>query len=148
MKNSEHRDLFLLAVIVGFALLVNANCQDQKADSKTFKALAGYTITSTMLDSYTTSWSRENRQATFARSAAEHRMIAFGPCSREVGEPWLYGKEPTKARSFAVGAGKIGLALGSSWVLRRKHSKLWAVPMALISADSTMGFANNFEVCQ
>lgn len=107
---------------------------------KPFLFSASVMTFTTLGDSYTTTWIRERWLETPAN--------VYRPCVREAGEPWLYGTEPTKARSYEVGAGKIVIAAALSAVLKKKKSRFWSAPMLLIAADSGHGFVHNLSECR
>lgn len=102
----------------------------------TFLSLAVISTASTFADSYTTLFARQNWLAG-----------KTGVCNKEVESAYLYGTHPTVARSYEVAAAKSSISLLASYYLRKRHSKLWSVPLAANSVLSLQGVTQNMIVC-
>jgi hypothetical protein len=67
---------------------------------------------------------------------------------REDWSPWLYGRHPQPARvAVVMGLENLGAYYASRW-LRRKHSKLWALPLAINGGAHWSGAINNLRECR
>jgi hypothetical protein len=108
-----------------------------------FIALSAFNVAATLADSYTTTWIRPHWLDT--------PKSVRGPCLAEGGSPWLYGREPLRARSYEVGIGKIVLTETAAWWLKRSpHRWLhrwWVAPLLLNAADSAGGALHNYRSC-
>ena len=129
----------LLSSIFSLSGLAAGQLPDSPSHSKAFwmASLTGDAVT--MLDSYSTSLIRPHAQSLAGWSTH--------PCAQEGGEPFLYGKEPTVARSYGVGAAKIVASeLVGMW-LYRHHHKLWVAPF-LYEFSALSGAVKNMEECR
>lgn len=75
-----------------------------------------------------------------AYSTANHEQIY---CSYEIKNPWLYGRQPTTARSFGVMSAELGSAMIGSYLLKKHQSKLWIVPLGFIAFNHGEGVVHN-----
>jgi hypothetical protein len=130
-------------------LLLASLCHAQdtpKIVDKKFLAASAFSIAATMADSYTTSQIAANRAAQW--NAWHPYGYAGIPCSVE-SNAWLYGKEPSPARAYGVGAGKIALSeLGAAFLRRnRKLNKLWSLPILFVGVGSARGAIHNGLHC-
>jgi hypothetical protein len=67
---------------------------------------------------------------------------------REDWSPWLYGRHPQPARvAVIMGLENVGVYFASRW-LRHKHSKLWALPLAINGAGHWSGAIQNLRECR
>lgn len=64
-------------------------------------------------------------------------------CRIETSNPWLYGRQPTTARSFGVMSAELGSAMIGSYLLKKHHSKLWTVPFGFIAFNHGEGVVHN-----
>lgn len=69
-------------------------------------------------------------------------------CDYEAWSPMLYGRHPQPARVASVLAVETSLALGTAYLLRRHHSKLWVAPVAFLGISHARGAAHNFQNCR
>lgn len=69
-------------------------------------------------------------------------------CNVEGWSPWLYGRTAPKARVVSVIASEtVGVSL-FSYLLKRRHSRLWYAPLAANGSAHAWGAIHNFEVCR
>ncbi len=129
----------LLSIFLLAGLAAGQSAPDSPSHSKAFwtASLTGGAVT--MLDSYSTTLIRPHEQDFFGRG--------YHACAQESGEPFFYGKEPTVARSYAVGAAKVVVSeLVGAW-LYRHHHKLWVAPFAY-ELSAVSGAVKNLEECR
>lgn len=107
-----------------------------KVLDKKFMALGFLSMATSFSDSYTTTWARENWLAG-----------KTGVCNIERESAYLYGTHPTPARAYAVAAGKSVTTLMASYYLRKHHSRLWSLPMAVNAIFGIQGTAQNMVMC-
>ena len=103
---------------------------------KKFLSLAIISSSTAFADSYTTLFARQNWLAG-----------KTGVCNREVESAYLYGTHPTVARSYAVASVKSASAIAASYYLRKRHSKLWSLPLAANAIMSLQGVTQNMITC-
>ena len=103
---------------------------------KKFITLAALSTTTSFADSYTTTWARQNWLAG-----------KTGVCNIERESAYLYGTHPTPGRVYAVAAGKSLGSLAASYYLRKHHSRLWSLPLAINSAFGVQGMTQNLIMC-
>jgi len=132
----------LWALIVGMLLIsLRAPAQDfpdapVKVLDKKFVALSFISTATSFADSYTTTWARENWLAG-----------KTGVCNIERESAYLYGTHPTPGRAYAVAAGKSLTTIVASYYLRRHHSRLWSLPLAVNALFGVQGTAQNMVMC-
>ena len=130
-------------------LLASLRCVSQdtpKTVDKKFLAASAFSIAATLADSYTTTEIAKNRAAQW--DAWHPYGYAGIPCSVE-SNAWLYGKEPSAARAYGVGVGKIALSeLGAAFLRRnRKLNRLWSLPILFVGVGSARGAIHNGLHC-
>jgi hypothetical protein len=101
-----------------------------------FFSLALISTGSAFADSYTTLFARQNWLAG-----------KKGVCNVEVESAYLYGTHPTVARSYAVASVKSAGAIAAAYYLRRRHSKLWSLPLFANAVISLQGVTQNMVAC-
>lgn len=69
--------------------------------------------------------------------------VVMPPCAFEASEPFFYGAHPGAAQAWTVGIAKIGISTGLGYVLRKKHSRAWWLPQAIVGIDSSAGVRTN-----
>jgi hypothetical protein len=111
--------------------LVEARPLDKK-----FLSLAIISTGSAFADSYTTLFARQNWLAG-----------KTGVCNMETESAYLYGTHPTVARTYAVASAKSAGAIAAAYYLRKRHSKLWSVPLAANAIMSLQGVTQNIINC-
>jgi hypothetical protein len=109
--------------------------QPKVIDNK-FIALAIISTGSTLADSYTTLFARQNWLAG-----------KQGVCNAEVQSAYLYGTHPTVGRAYAVATVKSVGALAASYYLRKHHSKFWSLPLVANSIIGLQGTTQNMMAC-
>ncbi len=141
MKNEIK--IFALFVMFVTASVCDAQAlPDSPSHSKAFVAASAGAAVVTILDSYTTSLIRKNWIAN------DNGWGRKSECLDEGGEPFFYGKEPTVARAWGVGAAKIVVGETVAWWLyKHHHRRLWIVPFVYETSAIT-GVVRNFENCQ
>ena len=103
---------------------------------KKFLSLAIISTGSAFADSYTTLFARQNWLAG-----------KTGVCNMEVESAYLYGTHPTVARTYAVASVKSAGAIAAAYYLRKRHSKLWSLPLAANAIMSLQGVTQNMINC-
>jgi hypothetical protein len=103
---------------------------------KKFLSLTIVSTGSTFSDSYTTLFARRNWLAG-----------KQGVCNMETESPYLYGTHPTVVRTYAVATVKSAGAAFASYYLRRRHGKLWSIPLVANSIMSLQGVGQNMANC-
>lgn len=103
---------------------------------KKFIALAIISTGSTFADSYTTLFARENWLA-----GKSH------VCNVEVESPYLYGKHPTVVRAYAVASGKSVMSAAAAYYLRKRHFRLWSLPLVANAVLGLQGVTQNMITC-
>jgi hypothetical protein len=103
---------------------------------KKFLSLAIISTGSAFADSYTTLFARQNWLAG-----------KTGVCNMEVESAYLYGTHPTVARTYAVASVKSAGAIAAAYYLRKRHSKLWSLPLAANAIMSLQGVTQNMIAC-
>jgi hypothetical protein len=121
--------------LVVLVLAASALAQEPTVNKK-FLALSVAAVGTTFADSYTTLWSTQNWNARKA-----------GVCNVESVSPWLYGTHPTAPRAYGVAAAKSVGAVGLSYLLRKRRSRLWSVPLIALAGSSGYGVASNMRTC-
>ncbi|MFY9909742.1 MAG: hypothetical protein WAK56_07875 [Candidatus Sulfotelmatobacter sp.] len=101
-----------------------------------FASLALISTGSTFADSYTTLFARDNWLA--GRK---------GVCNMEVESAYLYGTHPTVGRTYAVATVKSVTSVAAAYWLRKRHSKLWSLPLIGNSVISLQGVTQNMINC-
>jgi len=107
-----------------------------KVIDKTFVSLALVSTGSTLADSYTTLFARQNWLA-----------AKKGVCNVEVQSAYLYGTHPTVGRVYAVASVKSFGSVFAAYYLRKRHSKFWSVPLVANSVISLQGVGQNMAAC-
>jgi hypothetical protein len=122
----------LVSVALGEVALPEAPKGHPVAD-KRFWAIAGTSAGIVYTDAFTTA-----------------RIGAPGHCYYERQAPFLYGYIPSQnpARVYAVMSGELALATAGSYWLKRKHSKLWFLPLLANGSMHANGAIHNFTHCQ
>jgi hypothetical protein len=128
--------LVLPLILIGMCAAQELPETPQRVVDKKFVAISFVSTASTFADSYTTLWATQNWQA--GRTNV---------CNIERQSPWLYGVHPTPGRAYAVAAGKSASAVLTSYVLRKRHSRLWTLPLAVNAAFSLQGVTQNMVMC-
>jgi hypothetical protein len=119
------------------AELVSAQSRvEVKPVSTKFVGLALISTGSSFADSYTTLFARQNWLAG-----------KKGVCNVEVESAYLYGTHPTVARSYEVASLKSASAVAAAYYLRRRHSKLWSLPLVANAVISLQGITQNMVTC-
>jgi hypothetical protein len=103
---------------------------------KKFLSLAIISTGSAFADSYTTLFARQNWLAG-----------KTGVCNMETESAYLYGTHPTVARTYAVASVKSAGAIAAAFYLRKRHSKLWSLPLAANAIISLQGVTQNMINC-
>ncbi len=103
---------------------------------KKFLSLAIISTGSTFADSYTTLFARQNWLAG-----------KQGVCNIEVEAPYLYGTHPTVVRTYAVATVKSAGSALAAYYLRRRHSRLWSLPLVANAIMSLQGVGQNMANC-
>jgi len=104
---------------------------------KKFVTLAVISTASAFADSFTTLWATEN-----------WRAGKTGVCNAEVESAYLYGTHPTAGRAYTVAAVKsAGSILGSYYLRKHRHGKLWTLPMLANTMISLQGVTQNMRAC-
>lgn len=145
IEPSTEKIAAMLAIVMLLFAAAGAPAQDvpdAPSHSKAFLAASAGAAAITLLDSYGTSLIKSHAEK---NSFGVKRSI---DCLREGGEPFLYGREPSVARSWSVGTAKIaaGEAL-AVWLYRRHHHRLWMLPFAYEGVALT-GAVRNLEECR
>jgi hypothetical protein len=120
-----------------------------KTVDKKFLAASAFSIAATMADSQSTARLGVNYQHWLTwRSSPADPTFHGSFCTAE-SNAWLYGKEPSPARAYGVGAGKIALSeLGAAFLRRnRKLNKLWSLPILFVGVGSARGAIHNGLHC-
>jgi hypothetical protein len=104
-------------------------------DSK-FVSLAIISTGSTMADSYTTLFARENFLAG-----------KKGVCNMETQSAYLYGTHPSVGRAYAVASVKSAASVFAAYYMRKHHSKFWSLPLIANSTISLEGVTQNLAAC-
>jgi hypothetical protein len=107
-----------------------------KVVDNTFIALAVISTGSTLADSYTTLFARQNWLAG-----------KTNVCNAEVQSAYLYGTHPTVARAYAVASVKSVGSIAASYYLRKHHSKLWSLPLVANTLVGLQGTTQNLIAC-
>jgi hypothetical protein len=86
----------------------------------------------------------------YADAFTTARIGQSGHCYYERQAPFLYGYIPSQnpARVYAVMSGELALAMAGSYWLKRKHSKLWFLPLLANGGMHANGAIHNFTHCQ
>jgi hypothetical protein len=101
-----------------------------------FVTLALISTGSTLADSYTTLFARENWLAG-----------KKGVCNMEVESAYLYGTHPTVGRAYAVASAKSAASVVAAYCLRKHHSKFWSLPLIANSVVGLQGVTQNMAAC-
>ena len=109
---------------------------ESKTIDKKFISLAVISTGSTFADSYTTLFARQNWLAG-----------KKGVCNVEVQSAYLYGTHPTAGRAYAVASVKSVGSVLAAYYLRKRHSKLWSLPLVANSILSLQGTTQNMIAC-
>ncbi len=112
------------------------NVEKPRILDKKFLTLTAISTVATFADSFTTTWARQNWLA------GKHNV-----CNVEGQSVFLYGLHPTPARAYTVAAVKSVGTAGISYFMRKKHLKLWSVPLFANTALSLQGVGNNLAMC-
>ena len=70
-----------------------------------------------------------------------------GVCNMEVQSAYLYGTHPTAGRAYSVAAAKSAGAIVAAYYLRKRHSRLWSLPLIANSVTSLQGVTQNMLSC-
>jgi hypothetical protein len=117
-----------------------AVAQEPKKFDKTFWIAATPALGITALDAVTTGGAYNRWKA------AQSGSYKMYPCIRETSQPWLYGPHPDMSKAITIGLGKAVIFAGSSWLLRKHHSRFWALPLSGMYAASYDAI-NNAATC-
>jgi hypothetical protein len=136
---SRHAVLFLLVAALACAQAPPEKKKPAPPDAPSFVVASAANVAITLVDSWTTSLIRP-RWLSVPPSVNR-------PCQVEGLSPWLYGREPSRARAWGVGIGKIAISETVAYVLWKKHKRWWWVPLALNSAPAVPGVIVNLRDC-
>lgn len=67
---------------------------------------------------------------------------------QENGSRWLYGTWPTERKISLVMVGEFAVTTGAAYLLKRKGSRWWSLPMLGNDVGHVHGLAHNLAVCQ
>jgi hypothetical protein len=115
---------------------VSAPQAEARLVDKKFLSLAIISTGSTFADSYTTLFARQNWLAG-----------KQGVCNMETESAYLYGTHPTVARTYAVASVKSAGSAFAAYYLRKRHSRLWSLPLVATSIMSLQGVGQNLVNC-
>ncbi|HYM79111.1 MAG TPA: hypothetical protein VE377_24260 [Candidatus Dormibacteraeota bacterium] len=115
--------------------IVAASPETKPIDTK-FVTLAIISTGSTLADSYTTLFARQNWLAG-----------KKGVCNVEVQSAYLYGTHPTVGRAYAVASVKSVTSVFAAYYLRKHHNKFWSLPLVANSIISLEGVGQNMAAC-
>lgn len=139
MKNQVIRLAFCWSILVAASAAQDFPQGPTKIIDKRFMVLATLSAGGAFADSYTTTWAIQNWKNT---PPGQSRS-----CNVESESPWLYGAHPTVGRAFAVAAGKsIGTTV-VAYYLKKHHSRLWSLPLAINAGLSIQGMSHNLATC-
>lgn len=113
-----------------------AKLVETRITDKKFIALAIISAGSTFADSYTTLFARQNWLA--GKQSA---------CNMEAESAYLYGRHPTVARAYIVASGKSLGSAAAAYYLRKRHLKLWSLPLIANAVLSLQGVTQNMMTC-
>ena len=68
-------------------------------------------------------------------------------CVVEGWSPWLYGRKAPDTRVFAVMTTEVAANSILSYYLKKRHSKLWMVPLVAMGAAHGIGALHNATSC-
>jgi hypothetical protein len=139
MKNQIFRVAFCWLILVAAVVAQNSTESSTKIVDKKFLLLTALSAGGTFADSYTTTWAIQNWKNT---PPGQSRA-----CNVESESPWLYGSHPTVGRAYAVAAGKSIGATVAAYYLKKHHSRLWSLPMAINAGLSIQGMSHNLATC-
>jgi hypothetical protein len=126
-------------ILVAVSVAQNSTEGSTKIVDKKFMVLTALSAGGTFADSYTTTWAIQNWKNT---PPGQSRS-----CNVESESPWLYGAHPTVGRAYAVAAGKTIGATVAAYYLKKLHSRLWSLPMAINAGLSIQGMSHNLATC-
>jgi hypothetical protein len=126
-------------ILVAACVAENSTEGSTRIVDKKFMILTALSAGGTFADSYTTTWAIQNWKNT---PPGQSRA-----CNVESESPWLYGAHPTVGRAYAVAAGKSIGATVAAYYLKKHHSRLWSLPMAINSGLSIQGMTHNLATC-
>lgn len=115
---------------------VSAAVVEAKTVDSKFIALAIISTGSTLSDSYTTLFARQNW-------LAGKKNV----CNVEVQSAYLYGTHPTAGRAYAVASVKSTASVLAAYYLRKHHNKFWSLPLVANSIISLEGVTQNMRAC-
>jgi hypothetical protein len=126
-------------ILVTVSVAQNSTEGSTSIVDKKFLLLTALSAGGTFADSYTTTWAIQNWKNT---PPGQSRS-----CNVESESPWLYGAHPTVGRAYAVAAGKTIGATVAAYYLKKHHSRLWSLPMAINAGLSIQGMSHNLATC-
>jgi len=126
-------------ILVAVSVAQNSTEGSTRVVDKKFLLLTALSAGGTFADSYTTTWAIQNWKNT---PPGQSRA-----CNVESESPWLYGTHPTLGRAYAVAAGKSIGATVAAYYLKKHHSRLWSLPMAINAGLSIQGMSHNLATC-
>src|SRR4029077_1087077 len=126
-------------ILVAVSVAQNSTESPTRVVDKKFLLLTALSAGGTFADSYTTTWAIQNWKNT---PPGQSRA-----CNVESESPWLYGTHPTVGRAYAVAASKSIGATVAAYYLKKHHSRLWSLPMAINAGLSIQGMSHNLATC-
>lgn len=139
MKNQTFHLAGCCLILVAVSVAQTSTEGSTRIVDKRFMVLTALSAGGTFADSYTTTWAIQNWKNT---PPGQSRS-----CNVESESPWLYGAHPTVGRAYAVAAGKSIGATVAAYYLKKHHSRLWSLPMAINAGLSIQGMSHNLATC-
>ena len=118
--------------LAAYILLVLFARTTMQGTDKPFVTLTSVTVAGSFFDA----------RASIIRPERREALV----CGRE-GNAWLYGRYPTPARTYGQMLGTTAIMIGASYVLRKRHSRFWSVPMLWDAGNHWWGAAEHYTTC-